>query len=98
MYCRGQGATLSCKGSAELPDRKHCTVPQVGSNSRCLKFREKYLYLLSHGGVLFLIKPGVIEPLHSSPKSSSCSGGFYGGRSMTSWLAKRSVTLSILLA
>ena len=60
-YCCGQGAALSRKGSAELPDPKHCTVPGVGSNSRYLGFREKCLYCLSHGSALFLINPGIIR-------------------------------------
>ena len=35
----------------------------MGSNSQYLGFREKHLYLLSHGGALFLINPGIIDPL-----------------------------------
>ena len=82
---------LKLQRISELPNCKH--VPRVGLEPAALGLREKRLDL--QRGALFLANPGIIEPLHSSPKSSS--GGFYGGRSMTCWLAESSVTLNILL-
>ena len=44
-------------------------LSRAGLELATLGFREKHLNLLSHGGVLFLINPGMLQPLHYSPKS-----------------------------
>ena len=51
------------------------TCTTSGLKLMALGFRDNSLYLMSYGGVLFLVNPGVIKGLHSScyitpPKSS----------------------------
>ena len=40
-------------------------LSRAGLELATLGIREKHLNLLSHGGVLFLINPGMLQPLHN---------------------------------